>query len=191
MWRPKKEGLENNDVGLYDYLAPAKAASGSGSFDGKHKWSDETVKQLTEKYNKIPNIDKQLNEEVVKNFLTLFATEDEAKMYIKNGTWPVNLYVKNFIDSKTNLVSYYNAKQNSELKIMGVKATNQNLTQFYSNRMIYSIFIMPVERELAPLSLQYFSGALPAPPNKVPTSSSFGTDSTSSSSESDAVSMPL
>jgi hypothetical protein len=50
MWRPKKEGLENNDVGLYDYLAPAKAASGSGSFDGKHKWSDETVKQLTEKY---------------------------------------------------------------------------------------------------------------------------------------------
>jgi len=191
MWRPKKEGLENNDVGMYDYLAPAKATSGSGSFDGKHKWSDETVKQLTEKYNKIPNIDKQLNEEKVKNFFTLFATEDEAKLYIKNGTWPVNLYVKNFIDSKTNLLSYYNAKQNSELKIMGVKATNQNLTQFYSNRIIYSMFIMPVERELAPLSLQYFSGALPAPPNKVPTSSSFGTDSTSSSSESDAVSMPL
>ena len=149
-----KEGFDNK-IGMYDYLAPPtdkKAFS----------WSDETLKKFTDKYNTIPKLENKMTTDLVKKALLFWISEPEALHFIENGVFPINLYVQNFINSKTNTVKYGISKGNPS-RVNGVDITTDNLKELFSNRLIYNAYIKPIEEHLAPLSFQYFIGTLDPP----------------------------
>ena len=150
----RKEGFENG-IGMYDYLAPP---SDKKAFS----WSDDTVKKFTEKYNKIPNIQLKLTSEMTKAVWCAWVSEQEALLYIQKGAFPLNLYIQNFINNKTNVLQYGKSKGNAS-KVNGIDVTNDNINILSSNRLIYYAYIRPVEEVLAPLSYQYFTGTLEPP----------------------------
>lgn len=151
------EGFTENE---YKYLAPLPAG---------YTWSQDILTKLTEKGNKMAKEGEPPNtEENTKMFLKSWdITEEEAKYYIKNGKWPYDAYVLNYVKQNPDIMG--KMKQED-----GSPQTVSTLSKNWSNRIFYGQLIGPIESKQTPLPLSYqiFKGTIPAPVQKSQTDTS-------------------
>ena len=157
-----KSNNNSDDYEKYKYLVkpPEKG----------YNWSDDTIDKWVPFF--ISNTNKILsnpdttvhpgppfNNDPVYQFIKRFATEDEAKYYIKNGKWDYPTYVIDYMkknsDKLTNFSSIFNNPN-----------TIDNLIKLWSPLMTYSAIIYPdpdEQNDKTKPSVQYFTGTLPSP----------------------------
>jgi hypothetical protein len=146
-----KEGFES---GQYAYLAPIKP----------YVLDDATKTNFITAYNGsggavFPNATiKDGNVDGFKSYSNL----DEINYYIQNKKWPINSYIKNYLDANKADIS----EKLTKLKINSV----DDLYRIGPARMIYGLFIHPQEYKLSPvpLSNDIFMGKKPPPVESVP-----------------------
>jgi hypothetical protein len=140
-----QEGFITMPIGKYEYLT-----------ENPNAWSRDTIEKFVDKYNSnlgatdekhILNSDHfqmdRKSSDIMKN-----AIEEEAIYYIKNGMWPYNTYVSEYLDKNPTIIP-------SGFMISGVVIKHGNIAEFLSNRQVYSIFIAPKEQNKKPLPTSY------------------------------------
>jgi len=155
-----KEGLTNNKIGYYEYLKPPPA---------NQKWSDATWKALYQKLGRPYPPD----DFTMKGFYSVM-TEEEVNYFVKNDNYPIDDYVKNYLNNNTD-----NAIPENILKsINAYKKQNETnadyLSKRVSNRELYANYIEPKEKLKSPqpLSYQIYLGTAQPPPDAPSPSSS-------------------
>jgi hypothetical protein len=122
---PSREGIENaSGDALMERFKYFKM------LPEDNKWSQETVDAFKVKYKEM-NMNTPLNDENLKN-LQKFGSEEEAKIYIETGNWPMNEYtktnIKNFIYNDSNIKEQdKEAKLNETLKNLLFNMPNSSL----------------------------------------------------------------
>lgn len=149
--------VEGFTADQYKYLAPVPA---------NNTWSQDTMTKFAEKWNGVNNTTAEATAESLSQIM-INATEEEAKYYIKNGNWPYDAYIMNYMKQNPNLIS--NMKQDD-----GSPQTLSNLAKHLSNRTLYSQLIAPFESTQSPQppSYQIFMGTIPDPDASTSTSTS-------------------
>ena len=150
-----QEGFISMPIGKYEYLT-----------ENPNAWSRNTIEQFVDKYNSnlgatdekhILNSDRfemdRKSSDIMKN-----AIEEEAIYYIKNGMWPYNAYVSDYLESNPTIIP-------SGFMLSGQVIKQNNIVKFLSNRQVYSIFIAPKEQNKKPLPKSYkiFKGMIDDP----------------------------
>jgi hypothetical protein len=181
-FNPFREGLgmlesSSSSIGEYDYLAPIPS---------ENTWSEDTTNSYVAKYNSVIKDSSgnsgQLTPENAK-FLYNFALEEEAQYYIKNGKFPINSHVTNYLIQNPDLFS--NQKMPN-----GEPLNSTNVSKLLPNRYLYAFVIAPKEDNLTPqpLSFQIFMGTAkpPAASSSYKNMLGMGNSSSTSSSLSDS-----
>ena len=150
-----QEGFITMPIGKYEYLTA-----------NSDTWSRDTIQQFVDKYNSnlgvtdekyILNSDRfemdRKSSDIMKN-----ANEEEAIYYIKNGMWPYDAYVSDYLEANPTIIP-------SGFMLSGVVIKQNNIVKFLSNRQVYSIFIAPKEQNKKPLPKSYkiFKGMIDEP----------------------------
>jgi len=138
-------------IGKYDYLAPLPLAN---------TWNPGIITKFVNRYNanlgsgndaKMLKADTFTTDRDSKN-LMLNALEEEAVYYINNGKFPLDTYVSDYLNSNPTAVP--ESKQGS------ITVNSKNISVFFTNRIIYMIFISVNESKITPLpeSYEIFTG---------------------------------
>jgi hypothetical protein len=197
-----REGFSTDEpIGEYDYLAPFFDLKNFKSDDDiGNLWSDDTWKDFISKWNSIycPNgtgdiytclkyPPGQVKNSTGVSFnqkalpMTLQASDAEAQYYAKNGKWPYNGYVINFIKEHPKIFETNNLQLRD---FSGNVFTIDTIQKLKSNRVVYTQYILPLlnikNDSTDPLSYQILMGKA-KPPSSSLTSRA---PSTSSSSQS-------
>lgn len=159
-----KSNDNSDDYEKYKYLVKPP--------DSGYNWSDDTLNNFLPFF--ISNSNKILsepdttvhpgppfnNDPVYTSFLKLYATEDEAKYYIKNGKWDYPTYVIDYMKKKSDKITAFAGS------IFNNPNTIDNLTKVWPPSITYYYFIYPEpdeQNDKTKPSVQYFTGTLPPP----------------------------
>jgi len=144
-------------IGKYDYLAPPPPDI----------WNQDIINKFVNKWNSNlgnGNDNYMLDasaftksgagKKIYENVL-----EEEAVYYINNGRWPINTYVSDYLDANPTAIP-----DNFKLE-NGTRITRNNISQYFSSRVIYAMIIYIKEYQITPPpeSILIFSGQKPPP----------------------------
>lgn len=145
-------------IGKYVYLAPPPSPN---------QWNPDITTKFVNRYNSnlgqgnetemigTSNSNQKKTTDFVLNTL-----EEEVVFYINNGKFPINTYITDYLDANPTAIPSTAKLSN------GTPITSSNISQFYSNRLIYAMIMYTKEMAITPPpeSLQIFRGLKP-PPN--------------------------
>jgi hypothetical protein len=100
---PSREGFESSTKAPYSSNAKNAALERFKYFKmlpEDNKWSQETMDAFKVKYKEV-NPNSTLTDEGIK-ILQKFGSEEEVKIYIETGTWPMNEYTKSNLKKAIN-----------------------------------------------------------------------------------------
>ena len=159
-----REGFTNsNEIGEYDYLAPIPP---------DNKWSTNTLNNFVTAFKKSEGCkivgaecNSLTNDPSNKSMVEFMkqVSEQEAEFFIKNGNYPINKYVKKYIQDAKNKESATGA-----LKQMSY----EDMISIWPTRFIYQVFVLHDEssKNPQPLSYQIYMGTAKPPVSPKPTS---------------------
>ena len=141
---------EGFTVDEYKYLAPPPAGN---------TWSQDTIDKFVQKYNSSNTGQSPLDAASVNMIFinNVGVTEEEAKYYIQNGTWPYDAYVVNYVKQNPDIIHGTQPD--------GSPQTISSASKTLANRGFYQIGIFPIEsvQNPQPLSYQIYMGIVPDP----------------------------
>ena len=151
---PRREGMENESTSDIMLTSTSSASDKKNALMERfkyfkmlpedNKWSQETIDAYNAKFKEL-NPNSTMTDEALKN-LQIFGSEEEAKIYIQTGIWPMNEYTKTNI--KKAIYSDPNMKEED-------KETTYN--QFISGKNPF--FAQPNSALLfSPISVMYVNG---------------------------------
>ena len=123
-------------IGKYDYLKPIPI---------ENTWNPDIKTKFINRFNiglGTGNDKLMLKDDDPLQDKVAFALEKEAVYYINNGKFPINLYVKDYLDANPDL---FPPQQAGSLTIKP-----KNLPQFLPNRLLYGAFIAPKDAKREP-----------------------------------------
>ena len=145
-----REGFDmpsiGSSIGEYDYLKPLDTPTVlDTNLEAQFKkiWNETTAFYPEGNLEKSP--------EMLKSQLS-FATNEEFEYYTKNKKWPYGSYMTNYV--KTNIDDMIKRLNKPTV------TTKEQIQQLFSTRLVYAIFIAPVEagKSPQPLSVEIFTG---------------------------------
>jgi len=156
-----KSNDNNDDYEKYKHLEKPP--------NGGYNWSDDTINSFVPFFpintNKILNNPDTtvhqgppFNSDPYYQIFKGFATDDEAKYYIKNGAWEYPTHVTDWVNRNLDKLNNYfeNSFNNSD--------TLKNITTLYPPLLTYLTFLYNDEQnDKTKKSVQYFTRALPPP----------------------------
>lgn len=151
--------MSNSEMGQYDYLEPK--TNTNLSYDTIKKVGDRINLNLGNCGN---NTQVMFNISTYKdhpywNYIINNISQKEADYYIKNGTWPSNTYISDFLKSTPKFSS----------SICSLNLTNTTLLKLFPVRLIYGINFEYKDSKINPKPEAYeiFQGTKPPESSKI------------------------